>query len=84
MPNVYESAVSMLAATSLGAVWASQGSDLGVDVLLSRLAQIEPSVLFVSASYMYGGKRHVRLDTLNKVIAGEEKKNKKKARSTPF
>lgn len=69
LPNVYESVVCMLSVTSIGAIWSSQGPDLGVDVLLSRFGQINPTLLFVCSSYAYGGKRHNRVETITKVIA---------------
>jgi acetoacetyl-CoA synthetase len=56
MPNVIETAVAMLAAASVGAVWASCGTELGTQAVLDRLGQIEPKVLFTADGYFYKGK----------------------------
>jgi len=56
MPNLIETAVAMLSATSIGATWASCGADLGVQAVLDRLGQIEPKVLFTADGYFYKGK----------------------------
>ena len=56
MPNMIETAVSMLAATSIGATWASCATDIGYEAVLDRLGQIEPKVLFTVNGYLYKGK----------------------------
>ncbi len=56
MPNLMETAVAMLAATSLGAVWSSCATDLGPQAVLDRFSQIEPKVLFTVDGYFYKGK----------------------------
>ncbi|MGD2144147.1 MAG: acetoacetate--CoA ligase, partial [Anaerolineae bacterium] len=56
MPNVIETAVAMLAATSVGATWASCATDLGPPAALDRLGQVEPTVLFTADGYFYKGK----------------------------
>jgi acetoacetyl-CoA synthetase len=56
MPNVAETVVAMLAATSLGALWSSCSPDFGLDGVLDRFGQIEPRVLFVADGYYYSGK----------------------------
>ncbi len=56
MPNLIETAVAMLAATSIGAVWASCATDIGPQAALDRLGQIEPKVLFTVDGYFYKGK----------------------------
>ncbi|MCL6635945.1 MAG: AMP-binding protein, partial [Peptococcaceae bacterium] len=55
MPNLIETAVAMLAATSVGATWASCATDLGPQAALDRLGQIEPRVLFTADGYYYKG-----------------------------
>jgi len=57
MPNLIETAVAMLAATSIGAVWSSCATDLGSQAVLDRFSQIEPKVLFTVDGYFYKGKR---------------------------
>ena len=56
LPNLPETMIAMLAATSLGAVWSSCSPDFGVQGVMDRFGQIEPKVLFVADAYYYGGK----------------------------
>ena len=56
LPNMPETVVAMLAATSLGAVWSSCSPDFGVQGVLDRFGQIEPKVLFCADGYYYNGK----------------------------
>ena len=64
MPNMPETIIAMLAATSLGAVWSSASPDFGAPGLLDRIGQIEPKVLIAADGYYYGGKS---IDCLEKV-----------------
>ena len=57
LPNVAETVVAMLAATSLGAAWSSCSPDFGVEGALDRFGQIRPKVLIACDGYQYGGKR---------------------------
>jgi acetoacetyl-CoA synthetase len=56
MPNLIETAIAMLAATSVGAVWSSCATDIGPQAALDRLGQIEPKVLFSVDGYFYKEK----------------------------
>jgi acetoacetyl-CoA synthetase len=56
MPNLAETAVAMLAATSIGAVWSSCATDIGPGAALERLGQVEPTVLFTADGYSYKGR----------------------------
>jgi acetoacetyl-CoA synthetase len=56
MPNMMETAVAMLAATSIGAVWSSCATDIGPVAAVDRFGQIEPKVLFTVDGYYYKGK----------------------------
>jgi acetoacetyl-CoA synthetase len=56
MPNMIETAVAMLASTSIGAVWASCATDIGAPAAIERFGQIEPRVLFTVDGYFYKGK----------------------------
>ena len=56
MPNLTETIVAMLSCTSIGAAWASCGSELGPSAVLDRFGQIEPKVMFTSDGYFYGNK----------------------------
>ncbi len=56
LPNLIETAVAMLAATSVGAVWSSCATDLGPQAALDRLGQVEPKVLFTVDGYFHKGQ----------------------------
>src|SRR5713226_3942243 len=57
MPNLIETAVAMLAATSIGAVWAACATDIGPQAVLDRLGQINPKVMFTADGYFHKGQR---------------------------
>jgi acetoacetyl-CoA synthetase len=56
LPNLPETLIAMLAATSLGAIWCSASPDFGVQGVLDRFGQIEPKVLICVDGYWYNGK----------------------------
>jgi acetoacetyl-CoA synthetase len=56
LPNLPETVVGMLAATSLGAVWSATSPDFGAPGVLDRFGQIEPKVLLSVDGYRYAGK----------------------------
>ncbi|MBN8548645.1 MAG: acetoacetate--CoA ligase [Deltaproteobacteria bacterium] len=56
MPNMPESIIGMLAATSIGAVWSSCSPDFGVSGILDRFDQITPKVLFAPDGYFFKGQ----------------------------
>jgi acetoacetyl-CoA synthetase len=70
LPNMPEAVVAFLAAASLGAVWSSCSPDFGVDAVLDRFAQIEPTVLFAVDGYSYAGKPFSRLAILRQLQQG--------------
>ena len=70
MPNIEETAIAMLAATSIGAVWTCCGAELGPAAVLDRLGQVEPKVLFASNGYTYKGKEFNILPNVEKVVDG--------------
>ena len=53
LPNMPETVIAMLAATSLGAVWSSCSPDFGLKGVLDRFGQIAPKVLFASDGYFF-------------------------------
>jgi len=67
MPNLIETAVAMLATTSLGAIWSSCATDLGAQAALERLGQIEPKVLFSVDGYFYKGKAFDSLANVSEI-----------------
>ncbi len=56
MPNMMETAIAMLAATSLGATWSSCATDIGPSAALERLGQVKPKVMVPAEGYFYKGK----------------------------
>jgi acetoacetyl-CoA synthetase len=70
MPNIPQTAVAMLATTSIGAVWTSCSPDFGWRGVLDRFRQLTPKVLFCVDGYQYGGKRFDRGAELRRIIAG--------------
>ena len=69
MPNVPETLVLMLATLSLGAVFSSTSPDFGVNGVLDRFAQIEPTVLVAADGYRYGGQAFDCLGRLAEITA---------------
>ena len=64
MPNMPETVIAMLAATSLGAIWSSCSPDFGIKGVLDRFGQIKPKVLFTADGYFFKGKS---LDSLARI-----------------
>ena len=56
MPNMPETLVAMLAATSIGATFTSASPDFGVQGVLDRFGQTRPTVLVACDGYWYNGK----------------------------
>ncbi|MFN2565615.1 MAG: acetoacetate--CoA ligase [Gemmatimonadaceae bacterium] len=69
MPNVPETVIAMLAATSLGAVWSSCSPDFGVAGVLDRFGQIRPRVLVAADGYRYNGRDIDSLGRVRDVVA---------------
>ncbi|MGA2226558.1 MAG: acetoacetate--CoA ligase [Syntrophobacteraceae bacterium] len=67
MPNLMETAIAMLATTSIGAAWASCGSELGAGAVSDRLRQIGPKVLFTVDGQFYKGKVVNALSNVEKI-----------------
>jgi len=70
MPNLMETAIAMLATTSIGAIWSSCGTELGPGAVLDRLSQIEPKVLFTVDGNSYKGKTFSVLPNVEKIAQG--------------
>ncbi|MDT3700021.1 MAG: AMP-binding protein [Thermincola sp.] len=70
MPNMMETAIAMLATTSIGAVWSSCATDIGPQAVLDRLGQVEPTVLFTVNGYYYKGKAFNSLDNVAEIVCG--------------
>lgn len=70
MPNRPETLIAFLACASIGAVWSSCAPDMGASVVLDRLRQTAPKVLFAIDSYSYKGKQHDRQAVVDELLAG--------------
>jgi acetoacetyl-CoA synthetase len=70
MPNLIETAVAMLAATSLGATWSSCATDIGPAAAIERLGQVEPKVMITADGYFYKGKAFDTLGHAAEVVGG--------------
>jgi len=69
MPNVPETAIAMMAAVAIGAVWSSAAIEFGVRTVVERFAQIAPKVVFVADGYRFGGKSFSRDAEVRQIIA---------------
>jgi len=68
IPNIPEAPISMLAGASIGAIWASCGTEVGIKGVVDRFSQIEPKVLFTVDSYLYKGKEYDNLERVREVL----------------
>ncbi|MGD9330181.1 MAG: acetoacetate--CoA ligase [Desulfobacterales bacterium] len=64
MPNMPQTIIAMLAATSLGATWSSCSPDFGIKGVLDRFGQIKPKVIFTANGYAFKGKA---IDSLGRI-----------------
>ncbi len=70
MPNMPETILAMLGATSRGAIWSSCSPDFGVTGVTDRFGQIDPKVLIVSDGYYYNGKKIDITDKVAEIVDG--------------
>ncbi|MEA1923781.1 MAG: acetoacetate--CoA ligase [Pseudomonadota bacterium] len=68
VPNMIETVVAMLAATSIGAIWSSCSPDFGIKGVLDRFGQIEPRILFTANGYSYNGKEFSSLEKIGEIL----------------
>jgi acetoacetyl-CoA synthetase len=69
MPNIPQTVIAMLAATSVGAIWTSCSPDFGWRGVSDRFGQLTPKVLFCVDSYRYGGRDYDRSAEVERIIA---------------
>jgi acetoacetyl-CoA synthetase len=69
MPNIPETIMAMLAATSIGAIWTSCSPDFGTKGALDRFGQIEPKMLFTADGYSYNGKKFDSLEKIKSIFS---------------
>jgi acetoacetyl-CoA synthetase len=68
MPNMPETIIAMLAATSIGATWSSCSPDFGIKGVLDRFGQIAPKVLVTADGYFFKGKQIDSLDRIREIL----------------
>ncbi|MDH3412872.1 MAG: acetoacetate--CoA ligase [Gammaproteobacteria bacterium] len=68
LPNMPETIMAMLAATSIGATFSSCSPDFGVRGVVDRFGQIEPKILFCADGYYYNGKRFDSLGRIPEIL----------------
>jgi acetoacetyl-CoA synthetase len=69
IPNMPEAIIGLAASASIGAIWSSCSPDFGVQGVLDRFGQIEPSVLITVDGYWYNGKAIDSLDKVREIAA---------------
>jgi len=67
-PNIPETAIAFLGASSIGATWSSCAPDLGPTSVVDRFRQISPRVLVAVDGYRYGGKPFDRRAVLDELV----------------
>ncbi|MEK8095111.1 acetoacetate--CoA ligase [Methylocystis sp. IM3] len=67
--NGPEAIIGMLAASSIGAIWSSCAPEFGVQSVVDRFGQIDPSLLIASDGYLYKGKKLDRIASIREVQA---------------
>ncbi|MBW1769177.1 MAG: acetoacetate--CoA ligase, partial [Deltaproteobacteria bacterium] len=68
VPNMSQSIIAMLAATSLGAAWCSCSPDFGIKGVLDRFGQIKPKVLFAANGYSFKGRSFDSLGRVSDIL----------------
>lgn len=69
-PNIIQTVVAMLAATSIGAIWSSAATDTGLEAALDRFGQIGPKILFAADEYLYKEKVFNSLTNVEQIVKG--------------
>ncbi|GAA1827137.1 acetoacetate--CoA ligase [Pseudonocardia ailaonensis] len=78
LPNVPQVLAAFLATASLGAVWSAAAPEFGMDAVVSRFAQISPTVLLAVDGYRYKGR------AVDRTQEGEEIARRTGARPVRF
>ena len=74
-PNVPETIIMMLAASTLGAVFSCCSPDFGYDGVRDRFGQIEPKILLACDGYHYASKAIDRLPLVADLVAAVDRKS---------
>ena len=68
IPNMPQTIIAMLAATSVGATWSSCSPDFGIKGVLDRFGQIQPRILFTADGYYFKGKKIDSLERISDIL----------------
>ena len=68
LPNIPETIVTMLACSTIGAIFSSASPDFGVEGVVDRFGQIEPQILVTTDGYNFNGKEINITDKINKIV----------------
>ena len=67
-PNIPEAIITMLAASTIGAIFSSCSSDFGLGGVKDRFGQIAPKILMAADGYRYNGKPIDRMEIIRKLV----------------
>jgi len=68
MPNIAETAIAMMAAAAVGAVWSSAAPEFGVQTVVERFSQIQPQLLLVADGYRFAGRDFDRREEIRHIV----------------
>jgi len=68
LPNLPETVIAYISASTLGAIWSSCSPDFGTAAVIDRFSQISPKILFIGDKYFYNGKKINILERLPEII----------------
>lgn len=68
MPNMHNTTIAMLSATSIGAIWSSCSPDFGIKGVLDRFGQIKPKCIFTANGYRFKGKEFDSLERIRNIL----------------
>ena len=68
LPNIPETIISMLATSSIGAIWSSCSPDFGYESISSRFNQINPKILITTNGYCFKGNKYNNFDKIDSLF----------------
>jgi acetoacetyl-CoA synthetase len=69
LPNNLEAVVAFLGTVSIGAIWSSCAPDFGIEAVVDRFGQIDPTVLVAVDGYRFNGRLFDRQQALDQLRA---------------
>lgn len=66
--NLPEAVITMLAVTSMGAIWSSTSPDFGIQGVIDRFGQIKPKIFLAIKGYYYNGKHIDCSDKIRSIV----------------